>query len=67
MTQNGEDSNQQRLHVDQNPLPFVINVKKTEEYTESGSRNHNTWISWPRGGLDKRQCTLQVVFRPEGN
>ena len=45
MTPNGEDSNQQRLNVDQNPLPFVINVKKTDEYAESGLKNHNTWIS----------------------
>lgn len=67
MSQIGEDSKQQRLNVDQNPLPFVIDVKKTDEYVESGSKNHSTWTSQSRSGLDKRQCTMQVVFRPEGN
>ena len=37
----------QRLNVSQSPLPFVIDVKKTYEYVESGSKKHNTWISQP--------------------
>lgn len=57
----------QRLNVDQSPLPFVINSKKTYEFVEKGEKYHNTWISQPGSGLDKRQCTLQVMFRPEGN
>ena len=57
----------ERLNVDQSPLPFVIDVKRTYEYVESGSKNHDTWIAQPGSGLDKRQCTLQVAFRPEGN
>ena len=56
----------QRLNVDQSPLPFVIDVKKTYEYIEPGDKYHNTWISQPGSGLDKRQCSLQVMFRPEG-
>ena len=57
----------QRLNVDQSPLPFVVNSKKTYEFVEKGEKYHNTWISQPGSGLDKRQCTLQVMFRPEGN
>ena len=56
----------QRLNVDQSPLPFVVNSKKTYEFVEKGEKYH-AWISQPGSGLDKRQCTLQVMFRPEGN
>ena len=56
----------ERLNVDQSPLPFVLDVKKTYEYVEPGNKHHNTWISQPGSGLDKRQCSLQVMFRPEG-
>ena len=52
----------ERLNVDQSPLPFVVNVKKTYEYVEPGkSKEHNTWISQPGSGLDKRQFSLQVM------
>ena len=57
----------QRLNVDQSPLPFVVNSKKTYEFVEKGDKYHNTWISQPGSGLDKRQCTMQLMFRPEGN
>ena len=57
---------EERVNVDQSPLPFVLDVKKTYEYVEPGSKHHNTWISQPGSGLDKRQCSLQVMFRPEG-
>ena len=57
----------QRLNVDQSPLSFVVNVKKTYDYVEPGkSKEHSTWISQPGSGLDKRQCTLQVMFRGDG-
>ena len=57
----------ERLNVDQSPLPFVINVKKTYEYVEPGkSKDHNTWILQPRSGLEKRQCSLQVMIRGDG-
>ena len=56
-----------RLNVDQSPLPYVINSKKTYEYIPPGEgATHNTWISQPGSGLDKRQCSLQVMFRSEG-
>ena len=48
-------------------MPFVVNVKKTYEYVAPGkSKEHNTWISQPGSGLDKRQCSLQVMVRGEG-
>ena len=49
--------------------PFAVNVKKTYEMTEPGNlenRYCKVWISEPGSGLDKRQCTLQVCFRPTG-
>ena len=55
-----------RLNVDQSPLPFVVNSTRTYEYVEKKDKNHNTWISQPGSGLDKRQCSLQILFRPEG-
>lgn len=56
----------ERLNVDQSPLPFVLDVKRTYEYVEPKNKHHNTWISQPGSGLDKRQCSLQVMFRSEG-
>ena len=49
----------QRLNVDQSPLPFVVHGKKTYEYIpKSEGSMHNTWLSLPRLGLDKRQGSL---------
>ena len=57
----------QRLNVDQSPLPFVVHGKKTYEFIPKGQGStHITWISQPGSGLEKRQCSLQVMFRPEG-
>ena len=57
----------QRLNVDQSPLPFAIDAKRTYEHVEAGKgHEHNTWISTPGDGLTKRQCSLQVCFRPVG-
>ena len=30
-----------------------------------GSKHRNTWISQPGSSLEKRQYSLQVMFRPE--
>lgn len=59
----------QRLNVDQSPLPFAVTTKRTYEHMEKGGQQHNhkVWISQPGSGLDKRQCTLQVCFRPTGD
>ena len=48
--------------VDQNSVPFVIVIKTTCEHMRSETKNHNTWIGQPEHGLNKRQCTLQVMF-----
>ena len=56
----------ERINVDQSPLPFVLDFKKTYDYIEPKDKHHNTWISQPGSGLDKRQCSLQVMFRATG-
>lgn len=56
----------QRLNVDQSPLPFVVHGKKTYKYIQKDEGvSHNTWISQPGSGLEKQQCSPQVMFRPE--
>ena len=60
---------EQRLNVDQSPLPFVIDTKTTYEHVEPRSkenRHKKVWVSQPGSRLEKRQCTLQICFRPEG-
>ena len=49
-------------NVDQVPLPFVIDQDKT--YEMKGSEQ--VWVSQPSSGLDKRQATLQLCIRAEG-
>ena len=59
----------QRLNVDQSPLPFAIDTKRTYEHIEpkkTENRHKKIWVSQPGSGLEKRQCTLQICFRPEG-
>ena len=51
--------------MDQVPLPFVLDKKTT--YERPLSQNEKCWIAIPGSGLDKRQCTLQLCFSPEGN
>ena len=43
-----------------------MTLKKTYEYIEPGAKDHNTCISQTGSGLDKKQYSLQVMFRPEG-
>jgi len=59
----------QRYNVDQSPLPFAIDTKKTYERIEPKNKENrykNVWVSQPAPGLEKRQCTLQICFRPDG-
>ena len=58
----------QRFNVDQSPMPFAIDSKRTYHLYEPGEDQNKSkvWISQPGSGLDKRQCTLQICFRPEG-
>ena len=56
----------QRFDVNQKSPPFAITTKRTYELVKKGDRYHKVWISQPGSGLEKRQCTLQVCFRPTG-
>ena len=51
-----------RYNVDQVPMPFVTNLKNT--MAESGE--DVVWVRQNHSGLEKRFCTLQICFRPEG-
>ena len=51
-----------RWNVDQVPLPFVADQDRT--YADKGAQS--VWIAQPGSGLEKRQATLQLVIRPEG-
>ena len=65
----GRYTTMQRFNVDQSPLPFAIDTKKTYERIEPRNpenRYKKVWIQQPGSGLEKRQCTLQVCFRPNG-
>ena len=58
----------QRLNVDQSRLPFVVGTSRTYDHLDKDldQHDHKVWISQPGSGLDKRQCTLQICFRPTG-
>lgn len=58
---------EQRINVDQSPMPFAMNPKRTYELVEENGRYHKVWIAQPGNGLEKRQCTLQVCFNPAGD
>ena len=49
-------------NVDQVPLPFVNEQDKT--YDTLGAKQ--VWVSQPSSGLDKRQTTLQLCIRADG-
>ena len=51
-----------RWNVDQVPLPFINEQETT--YADKGSRA--VWVAQPSSGLDKRQATLQLMIRAEG-
>ena len=52
-----------RHNIDQVPLPFVVDREKTYDVTG----NKQVWVSQPSSGLDKRQATLQLCIRAEGD
>ena len=46
-------------------MPFILDTKRT--YQEIQPNNmEKIWIAEPGSGLDKRQCTIQVTTRAEG-
>ena len=56
----------QRFNVDQSPVPFVFDSKKTYEIIKPGDKHQKTWISQPASRLEIRQCTLQVCTWADG-
>ena len=50
-------------NVDQVPQPFV----NDQETTYADKDSSSVWIAQPDSGLDKRQFTLQLCIRPEGD
>lgn len=52
-----------RYNIDQVPLPFVVEQDKTYDVTG----NKQVWVSQPSSGLDKRQATLQLCIRGDGD
>ena len=44
----------------------LLSIQRRLEYAEKRERNHNTWIFQPGLGLDKQECSLQILYRPEG-
>ena len=47
---------------------LLLLTAKIYEYVLLGQGStHNTWISQPGTGLEKRQFSLQVMFPPEGS
>ena len=56
-------------NVDQSPLPFVIDTKKTYKLLDKKNpenKNKKVWVSQPTPGFEKRQCTLQICVRAAG-
>lgn len=69
--QNAEAKNQRRwgllgprytFNVDQVPLPFVVDDGITMDFVGA----ERVWVKQLGSGLDKRQCTLQLCIRAEG-
>ena len=49
-----------RLKVDQSPVPFFVDSKKTYEIIRPGDKHKKAWINRQALGWERRQCTLQV-------
>ena len=45
----------QRFNVNQSPMPFVFDSRKTYEIIKPGDKHQKTWISQPASRLEKRQ------------
>ena len=63
----GRFTPERRFNVDQVPMPFAIDSKRTYEVNlpKGEKRDHRVWIANPGSGFEKRQCTLQVCISPE--
>jgi hypothetical protein len=59
-----------RWHMDQVPLPFVVQVRKRTLQRRRDEDGHYVpaWVRMPAtSGLDKRQASLMPCIRPEGD
>ena len=56
----------ERFNVDQTPMSFAVDVKRTYEVSEPRQKHSKTWISQPGSGLEKRQCTIPGCSRADG-
>ena len=45
----------------------MFDSNRTYHQSTEDQVNEKVWISQPGAGLDKRQCSLQICFRSEGN
>ena len=54
-----------RLKVDQSPVPFFVDSKKTYEIIRPGDKHKKAWINRQALGWERRQCTLQVWTRAD--
>ena len=55
------------LNGDQSPLLFAVYSETTYELSEDEQHQNKVWISQPGSRLEKRQCALQVCFRPNSD
>ena len=55
------------LNGDQSPLLFAVYSETTYELPEDEQHQNKVWISQPGSRLEKRQCALQVCFRPNSD
>ena len=53
----------QRYNVDQSPLPFSYEYRKTYGSSET---DRKVWVSQQNANSGKRFCTLNICFRPDG-
>ena len=69
MMMNGDNTSQLKgLMLIRVHCLFVVPSKKTYKYVPSHQGStHNAWICQEGAGLEKRQCSLQVMFVPEGS
>ena len=68
MTQSGDVLNQSRnsILIRVHFRLLCMGRRHTNIFQQERGHPHNTWILQTGLGLDKRQCSLQIMFIPEG-
>ena len=59
----GDYKPHQRLNIDQSPLPFAIECKKTYDIPD---KDEKVWVNQPTPDAGKRFCSLNICFSPDG-